>query len=38
VMIALIRDHEAGSHEGEDDEAQPQRGAAEQQGPGIRIV
>ena len=38
MMIAVVGDHEAGGHEGEDDEAQPQRGAAEQEGPGIRVV
>ena len=38
VMLAMVRDHESGGHRGEHDEAQPQRGAAEQEGPGIRVV
>ena len=38
VVLAMIRDHESCGHRGEHDEAQPQRGAAEKEGPGIRVV
>lgn len=38
MMLAVIRDHESGGHQGEDDETQSEGGTAEEQGSGIRLV